>query len=152
MMAAAAGDSCPLGVRAQGASTQLLPVLRVLHCTDEQMVCASPSPARTDGRHVTGPLSPSAHVTHTSRTGVCVQGLLGQRRAVSAPLSASNEASVLTHVINRCEELLDAFPTSHADDERLMRELQDSGRRDHRLQLALTYRMEVCLPPPSISL
>ena len=38
MMAAAAGDSCPLGVRAQGSSTQLLPVLRVLHCTDGQMV------------------------------------------------------------------------------------------------------------------
>ena len=64
-----------------------------------------------------------------------------------APLSASNEASVLRHVINRCEELLDEFPTSQADDERLMRELQASGRRDDRLELALTYRMEVCLPP-----
>ena len=66
-----------------------------------------------------------------------------------APLSAANEASVLTHVINRCEELLDEFPTSLAEDQRLIRDLQGSvpgwgwSRRDVRAELALAYRIEV---------
>jgi hypothetical protein len=58
VMGAAAGDSCPLGVRAEGRSTQLLPVLRVLHCTDDHMVrrplaAATPRPVQQRPQHST---------------------------------------------------------------------------------------------------